>query len=414
LLRDSVLVKNGLTWDKEAKTWTDRDDANLRGYIEQFYDVSGKDKIKDALDIIITRNSIHPIREYLKPLKWDGVKRLERVIIDYLGAEDTELNRYMTKLHFAAAVARVIEPGCKYDYCLILAGPQGVGKSTFIAIMGGEWYKDGITSIEGKEGAEQVKGTWLLEFSELAAMQKAEIATLKQFITVRVDEFRAAYATRKSTYHRQNVFFGTTNDNVFLRDDTGNRRFPIISIDPNLRKHGIHWFDELAENRNQLWAEAKYYYEQGIKLFLPADMEKEMNERASNYLDTDEEMANLVRAFLDKKLPVGWSSWPLYRRRAFFSNPDPLDAVGTEQRNVVCVAEFICERLGYNIGDKEYKKQSRLVNKIISAEGWLPIPSSRHVEALYGRQRAYARPGSTECQQKNFVDKTGQNDDTRI
>ena len=174
LLRNNISIDEGLPWDKKATQWGNRDDANLRGWLEKEYDISGKDKIRDALDMVVTRHRRHPIREYFDGLIWDGRPRPERLIIDYAGAEDTELTRVITRIHFTAAVARVMNPGCKYDYCLILAGPQGSGKSSLIRIMGGEYYKDGLTSMEGKEGAEQVQGSHLIEIGELDGMSRSE------------------------------------------------------------------------------------------------------------------------------------------------------------------------------------------------------------------------------------------------
>ena len=116
--------------NRKANQWGNRDDANLRVYLEENYGVTGKDKIKDAKDAVFTRHRIHPIREYLNALVWDGVPRLETMMVDYLGVEDTRLNRAMTRKHFVAAVARVMQPGCKYDYCLIVTGAEGIGKST--------------------------------------------------------------------------------------------------------------------------------------------------------------------------------------------------------------------------------------------------------------------------------------------
>lgn len=397
LLRNNISVVGGLPWDANAVSWGNRDDANLRGWLEHAYDVTGKDKIKDALDMVITRHRRHPIREYFNSLVWDGTPRLERLIIDYAGAEDSRLNRAITRIHFTAAVARVMEPGCKYDYCLILAGPQGAGKSTLISIMGGEYYKDGLTSMEGKEGAEQVRGAHLIEIGELDGMKRSEISAVKQFITARSDEYRPAYAVHKEIFPRQCVFFGTTNEQYFLKDETGNRRFPIIPINPELRKHGAQWFDKLLADRNQLWAEAVEYWRQGEKLYLPGDLEAEARQRQSEYTDNDtDELQAVLLAYLNTKLPTDWGSWDLVRRRSWLKNPDPLSEDGVIVRDSVCAAEFICERMGRDMTDKEYKYLSRKVCRMLDVLGWERMGASRHAQALYGVQKAFKRPISTE------------------
>lgn len=392
LLRHNVRVEGGLPWNKEARHWANTDEANLRGYLEKRYHITGKDRIKDAFDIVTSKHSRHPVREYLERLKWDGHKRVERIIIDYLGAEDSELNRAVTRIHMAAAVSRVMRPGCKYDYCLILAGSQGIGKSTFIAILGDEFYKDGLTSMEGKEGAEQVRGTWHVEISELDAMRKAEVSAVKQFITSRVDEYRPAYGTVKETYERQNIFWGTTNDDNFLQDTTGNRRFPIIAIQPELRRHGEHWFNELRENRDQIWAEALQIYRDGIDLYLPPELDAKMRSRQERYIATEEGLKGMVNNYLEKLLPVDWNTRSRYKRHAYFTDPDPLDANGVEERKSVCIAEFMWEYLGYTPKDQSYRRLTKSVKCFIEKAGWIDVGVTRQVEEIYGRQRTFLNP----------------------
>lgn len=392
-LRGQVSVEGGLPWDSGTDTWSNRDDANLRGWLEGKYDLKGKDKVKDALDMVITRHRRHPIREYFKELQWDGVQRLQRLVIDYLGADDTPLNRRLTEMHFVAAVARVMTPGCKYDLSLILAGPQGAGKSTLISIMGGKYYKDGLTTMEGKEAAEQLQGSHLIEIGELDAMRRSEVSAVKQFISCTTDKFRPAYGVRVETVPRQCVFFGTTNERYFLKDETGNRRFPIIPIKPELRKHGDEWFDDLRAERDQLWAEAYALWKQGYKIYLPERLEKEARERQQEYTDgSDDPMEGVLQTFLDTKLPPDWATWELARRRAWIRNPDPLSSTGTVLRDRVCAAEFICERMGRDMTDKEYKYIARKVGALLDKLGWTRLTSTRHAETLYGIQRGFKRP----------------------
>ncbi|WP_433915059.1 VapE domain-containing protein [Ligilactobacillus aviarius] len=185
------VITGGLPWNRQATQWSDRDDANLRVWLERNYDITGKDKIYDALAAILTRHSYHPIRDYLNGLHWDGTPRLERLIIDYIGAEDTELNRTMTRKHFTAAVARIFQPGCKYDYCLIITGPEGAGKSTLLGKMGGKWFNDSITTTEGKEGMEQLRGAWIIEMGELASIKRSDVESVKAYLSKRNDSYRA-------------------------------------------------------------------------------------------------------------------------------------------------------------------------------------------------------------------------------
>lgn len=386
------LVRGGLPWDRKAVQWGNRDDANLRIYMEERYEITGKDRIKDAKDAVLTRHRTHPVRDYLESLAWDGTPRLERLIIDYIGAEDTPLNRAMTRKHFTAAVARVMHPGCKYDYCLIMAGAEGIGKSTLFSIMGGDWFNDSLITTEGKNGMEQLRCGWIIELAELSSIKRSDVEQVKNYISRRDDIYRAAYGSVVEKHPRQCVFCGTTNETYFLKGDTGNRRFWVIAVDPDLRRHP-DFTEALVRDRDQLWAEAVEYWRQGEKLYLPADLEAEARRRQSQYNDdVDDPLRDMLAVFLDMKLPTDWESWDLNRRRAYVRNPDPLDEEGVARRDRVCAAEFICERMGREMSDKEYKYLSRRVCRLLVGLGWEPGSVSRHAEKLYGRQKCFARP----------------------
>lgn len=393
-------VVGGLPWNKNATQWTDTDDANLRVWLEKNYDITGKEKIADALTAVLTRRSYHPIRDYLNGLTWDGTPRLERLIIDYIGAEDTELNRVMTRKHFTAAVTRVFKPGCKYDYCLVMTGPEGAGKSTLLNKMGGQWFNDSITTTEGKEGMDQLRRAWIIEMGELASIKRSDVESIKAYLSKRVDIYRAAYARRTAEHPRQCIFCGTTNEALFLKGDNGNRRFWIIAVDPTLRKYTA-WQDAIDRDRDQLWAEAVHYYKQGEKLYLDDRLEAQAKQRQAEYNDDhDDPLADMLLNFLDAKLPADWETYDLSRRRAWWRDPDPLNADGTETRTRVSAVEFICERMGRDMADKEFKYLARKISNLIKAlPNWEKVSTTKHCQNLYGIQRGYRRiveAGSTE------------------
>ena len=386
------LVKGGLPWDRKATQWGNRDDANLRIYLDENYGVSGKDKIKDAKDAVFTRHRVHPIRDYLNSLVWDGVPRLDRLIIDYVGAEDNALNRAMTRKHFTAAVARVMNPGCKYDYCLIISGAEGIGKSTLFSVMGGEWFNDSLVTMEGKSGMEQARGGWVIELPELGSIKRSDVEQVKAYISRQDDTYRPAYGTVVEKHPRQCVFCGTTNETYFLKGDTGNRRFWVMSVNSDLRIHK-EVKEDLMADRDQLWAEAVEYWKQGESLYLPMDLENEARKRQADYNDeADDPMKDILTSYLDMKLPGEWNTWDIRRRRAYISDPDPLDQSGTETRERVCVAEFICERLGRDMGDKEYKYLARKVGRLMDdLPNWERMGTSKHTQAIYGVQKSFRR-----------------------
>ena len=386
------LVKGGLPWDKKATQWGNRDDANLRIYLEENYGVTGKDKIKDAKDAVFTRRRVHPIRDYLNSLTWDGTPRLDTLIVDYLGVEDTALNRAMTRKHFTAAVARVMNPGCKYDYCLIVTGAEGIGKSTLFSVMGGEWFNDSLVTMEGKSGMEQARGGWVIELPELGSIKRSDVEQVKAYISRQDDTYRPAYGTVTEKHPRQCIFCGTTNETYFLKGDTGNRRFWVMAADADRRKHNDVKADLMAE-RDQVWAEAVERWKEGEKLYLPADMETEARHRQAEYNDdADDPVKDMLLAYLDMKLPGEWQTWDLKRRRAYITDPDPLDQTGTEERTRVCAAEFICERLGRDMGDKEYKYLARRVCRLMDdLPGWERMGVSKHAAAIYGVQKSFRK-----------------------
>lgn len=385
-------AKDGLPWNKNANQWTDTDDANLRVWLEKHYDITGKEKIADALTAVLTRHSYHPIRDYLNGLTWDGVPRLDRIIIDYMGAEDSELNRAMSRKHFVAAVARVFNPGCKYDYCLIMSGAEGIGKSTLLRVMGGKWFNDSITTLEGKEGMEQLRRAWVVELGELSSIKRSDVEQVKAHLSKQVDIYRAAYARRVLEHPRQCVFCGTTNEALFLKGDTGNRRFWVIPVVAELRKYK-DWSEAIRRDRDQLWAEAVHYYKQGEPLYLSEELEAQAKQRQQDFNDdNDDPIVAMLDKYLNTLLPVNWDTMDIQARRSYLRDPDPLQAEGTVKRDKVCAAEFICEQLGKDMADKDYKYLCRRVSKMIGDQPeWERVSSTKHAAKLYGTQRGFRR-----------------------
>lgn len=392
-----AMVSGGLPWNRKAEQWGNTDDANLRVYMEEEYGLTGKDKLKDAVVAVLTRHKKHPIRDYLDSLAWDGVPRLDTLIINYVGAEDTPLNRTITRKHFTAAVARVFKPGCKYDYCLVISGKEGIGKSTLFSVMGGEWFSDSLYTMEDKAGMEQARAGWVIELPELGGIKRSDVEQVKAYITRQEDNYRPAYGTVVERHPRQCVFCGTTNETYFLKGDTGNRRFWVMPVDATLRKENDPR-EALQRDRDQLWAEAVVRFKEGEPLYLSSEQESEIRGRQKEFNDdADDPLEGLVKQFLDMKLPPDWATYSLERRRAYIKNPDPLDAEATETRDKVCVAEIVCEMLGRSRDSKEYKYLARKVGNIIGdLPNWERNGASRYSERLYGVQKVFIRKGNND------------------
>ena len=252
-------VIGSLPWQQVKPGWSDADMANAKLYFERVYGIWSPTKFKDALLAVVSaERTYHPVKDYLDGLAWDGVPRLDTLLIDYMGAEDTPYVRAVTRKTLCAAVARIYEPGIKFDSMLVVNGPQGMGKSTFYAILGKDWFSDSlsIADMRDKTAAEKLQGYWILEIAEMNGIKKVDVETVKSFLSRTDDKFRQAYGTVVESHPRTNIIVGSSNsDNGFLRDITGNRRFWPVDV-TGLGKHHP-W--ELTEV-DQVWAEALNCY----------------------------------------------------------------------------------------------------------------------------------------------------------
>lgn len=385
-MQHNIVALSSLPWRKVdgSSQWSDRDDSELRYYLEKTYGLTGKDRIFDAVNVAAQRKAYHPVRDYLDGLAWDGEPRVDTLLIDYLGAEDTEYTRAVTRKALAAAVARIYRPGCKFDYMLTLRGQQGIGKSALISKLGVEWYSDSFTTMQGKESYEQVLGVWIMEVGELAGMKKAEAEQIKLYISKQVDRFRPAYGRRTQEFPRQCIFIATTNETQFLRDTTGNRRFWVVDT-PNEPTKDL-WQDLTAEEVKQIWAEAVELYRRGEKLYLSRELEVVAREIQESY-EEENPKVGIVAEYLERLLPDDWDSRDLYSRRGWLET----DSEGTQKRTVVCTMEIWAEALGGN-PDKYDRYAGKEIRDIMShLKGWRYQGNNRRTIKPYGRQRFYER-----------------------
>ena len=385
-MEHTIVARKSLPWRKVKGTsqWVDADDASLRFYLERVYGLSGKDRIFDAVNVVASENKFHPVRDYLDGCEWDGEPRVDTLLVDYLGAEDTPYTRAVTRKALVAAVARIYKPGVKFDYMLTLRGKQGLGKSAIIAKLGGQWFSDSFTTLQGKDAYEQVQGVWLMEVGELAGMRKAEAETIKLYISKQVDRFRPAYGRRLQEFPRQCIFIGTTNEAQFLRDTTGNRRFWVVDTPGEPTKD--LWNDFDAQEVAQVWAEAVGLYKKGEKLYLPRDLEKKAREVQESY-EEENPREGIVADYLDRLLPADWEERDIYSRRQWLEGTE----VGTVQREAVCAMEVYVEALNGN-PDRMDRYAIKEVNDLLAKMyDWQRQGSKQKTFKPYGRQKYYAR-----------------------
>lgn len=389
-MEHNIVALSSLPWNehKGPRQWTDNDDAALRYYLERTYGLTGKDRIFDAVNVVAQDGAFHPVREYLDSCTWDGVPRVETLLIDYLGAEDNAYTRAVTRKTLAAAVARIYRPGCKFDYMLTLRGRQGLGKSALIAKLGGAWFSDSFTTMQGKEAYEQVLGVWIMEVGELAGMRKAEAETIKLYVSKQRDRFRPAYGRRLQEFPRQCIFIGTTNETQFLRDTTGNRRFWVVDT-PDDPTRDL-WEELTPETVALIWGEAVALFKKGEKLYLSKELEATAREIQEAY-EEENPKAGIVAEYLERLLPEGWDDLDLYTRRQWLET----DAKGTVQRTRVCTLEIWAEALGGNPDRFDRYAGKEITAIMASLPDWRHRGSKRATIKPYGRQRYYERRTET-------------------
>lgn len=391
--KDSIDVKGILPWKQIKGGWTDSDMSALKVYLDQVYGIWSPTKVKEALIAVAAERAFHPVKDYLEQLpEWDGVERLNNLLIDYLGADDTAYSRAVIRKTLVAAVARIYKPGTKFDTVLILNGPQGVGKSTFFARLGHKWFSDSLTltDMRDKAAAEKLQGYWLLELGELAGIKKTDVETVKSFVSRTDDKYRASYGVNVESHPRQCVIVGTTNsENGFLRDITGNRRFWPVRVNHNSPKKAWQLTDI-----DQIWAEAVAAYLAGEELFLKGEEAQLALSQQADAMETDDR-EGLVREYLDKLLPVNWSTLNLYERRNFLTGGEfSTHLQGTEQRRLVCSMEIWCECFGKDASNLK-KGDSFEINAILSRiEEWQTYNGTKTGITrfpIYNKQRAFMR-----------------------
>ena len=394
--RDGIDARSGLPWEQMKGGWNDSDNAALKVYLSNKYGIYSPTKTKDAILAVAAERSYHPIKEYLDHLpEWDGIDRVETLLIDYFNATDNSYTRAVTRKMMVAAVTRIYHPGTKFDSVLILNGPQGIGKSTFFAKLAGDWFSDSLTltDMKDKAGPEKLQGYWILELGELAGMRKTDVEVVKSFISRSDDKYRASYGVNVESHPRQCIIVGSTNaESGFLRDITGNRRFwPVrISGDGKRKAWQMSVYDV-----EQIWAETLVLYGKGEKLYLEgSDVELASNEQA-DAMESDER-EGLVRTYLEKLLPDDWNEMSLYERRNYLNGSEfgGESRVGTVERTLVCNMEIWCECFGRDASAMKPADSYAIAGIMKKISEWNKYTGNKNGTSnfsIYGKQRCYEK-----------------------
>ena len=308
----------------DSQNWADVDTSRLKIYLRENYMEFVDPKLEDFLIEEAYIHEFNRVQQFIETLpNWDGVPRAEEIFIKYLQVDDTPFAREVTLNWLLGAMARIYHPGCSYQNVLILHGNQGIGKSHIIEKLGGAFYIALQDAVDDNHAEDAVKNAWIVELKELASLRKAELNRIKAFVESSEATRRFAYDKNTTTRKRHCVFVGTVNDDEFLRDQTGNRRYKILHC--NLpREHYIEGLtDEIVK---QIWAEVyvkycemfKYRFDE-TKLQLSAEAKIKSEEIEQNYLQ-DDGLLSEVKAFVDKKIPPQfiWQLMTKDERQKFF------------------------------------------------------------------------------------------------
>ena len=358
-----IFLFGNVPWEDKnnCRVWGSHDDSALFSLIQCDYGLNSRQDFFDALKNVAARHKFHPIKDLLDSFQWDGQPHIRRLLPEYLGAEDSTYNFEIMRLWMNGAVSRIYQPGCKFDYCMILQGAQGVGKSTLPRLMAldDSWFSDSLDSLDTDRSAQSLMGVWICELAELKSLARTTggMESVKKFLTATQDRFRQPYERRADTYLRSCVFMGTTNKSDFLSDQTGNRRFLIVKVGEQKPKKNL--FNESAMGDiKQAWAEAVYIWKnEKTTLVLPESLRQEA-EQAQNENMADDGSSGIIVAYL-------------------------------EDQTKVCAIQIWQEALGQS-GTPPKWKAAEINNVVSKVPGWVKIKNVSRF-GKFGSQRGYEK-----------------------
>ena len=401
-LSDGMEIKGEVPWEHPSRFWRDADDAQLISYVDLTYGTFSARNYDIAVTKVADDRSYHPIREFLSSLpEWDKVPRVDTILVDFLGAADNAYVRAVTRKTLCGAIARVMNPGCKFDTMLVLNGPQGKGKSTLISKLCGEWFNDSLllNDTKDKTAAEKLQGYWILEIGELAGLKKTEIETLRGFLSRQNDIYRASFGRRATPHPRQCVFIGTTNaENGYLRDTAGNRRFWPVKTPGDAAR--ASW-EMTEEEIRQIWAEALVRYKEGEPLHLDNELAGMALKEQQIAMEVDER-EGMVRDYLEMPLPERWDKMDIFDRRNYICGSEfgGEREPGVRKRERVCNMEIWCECFGKERGNLKRQDANEISAIMANIEGWKKADNKVRFP-IYGIVRGYCRDRETKAKNGN-------------
>ena len=358
----------------QGEPLTDSNINEFRMLVDRKYQVKfTKDDTLAVIELVSRKkNTFHPIKRMIHSKPWDGVQRAETVFIEYLGCDDNSYTRAVSRKWLSGAVARIYEPGVKFEMVPIIAGKQGIGKSTLFQKLGGDFFTDSLRSLgTSKDDFQLLIGTWIIELGELSSMNTTETDQIKSFVSAKSDKIRLPYAKTTQTFKRTSVFAGTTNTSQYLNDLTGNRRFLPLPINHKPEKDV---FQLNADTTQQIWAESYEIYKNGEKLFLDDVLD---NAIANEYREEATEKGlffSEIEEYLDMAVPVNWDSMQLYDKRSYYSRYKldgitDKDSKAIDKTSAKEIAQVIFRAEGNDRGSRSQLKKITLF--MDNLDGWI-------------------------------------------
>lgn len=348
-----------ITIDKQPITDEFIADLRLSVDAEYYMTFTKEDILQMVSSIARERNSYHPIKQIIESKPWDGISRAESIFIDYLGADNNDYVRAVARKWLAGAAARIYEPGAKMEMVPVLQGKQGVGKSTLASKLGGEFFVDSLASLgKTKDDYQLLIGSWIIELGELASFNSTETEKVKSFISAKFDKIRLPYSSIPQKYYRTCVFIGTTNNDEFLNDLTGNRRFFPI---PLKNKARLDIFALSNETIQQIWAEAFQIYKKGEKLFLDDEANLELAEQYRAEATEESLFFISIDDYLGMNVPELWGSMNLDEKRFHFENYQRGRSTPGTHKISKTTAKEIAYMLGIEAKDRNANSQTKKI-----------------------------------------------------
>jgi prophage ps2 protein 15 len=346
-------------------------DSVVKVYFESVLGVAFSNQaMLDGMETFFSERSYNPVMEYMEKAaeNWDGRKRINQMLQVYLGAEDIDLVSKIAEMWLVGAVAKVYEPCAKFDYVLDLVGGQGVGKTSLLQKLGGEWYTDAVTDFANKDNYDIMLKALIVNDDEMVASNRMSFAETKAFISKTSLRFRKPYMKRTEEFAKNFVLARTTNQKEYLKDKTGERRF--LSVMTDISRQKKHPMEIEPETVEQIWGEAVTIYKAGADLMFDKETEERLEIYREKFMYRDEVELQVLE-YLEMPIPDNWSSWSIQQQHQYtskyFDNSSEFEA-GTKKLEKVSTREMMYNLFMRNSNDK---KLSTKINMIMDNHpGW--------------------------------------------